>query len=97
MMQYCRYCAWALDYNGEAEDFVCSAPAPCGDDGAGHFYSAAKAKRPNKCKSFSFNPMDVFYTTYGEREYKPRGANRKPKPKADPMENMSLWEDATGG
>ena len=72
MIQYCRYCANALDYNGEAEDFVCSADAECGDFGAGHFYDASKAKRPNKCKHFVFNPLDVFYTTYGEREYKPR-------------------------
>lgn len=72
MIQYCRYCSNALDYNGEAEDFLCSADAECGDFGAGRFYDASKAKRPNKCKHFDFNPLDVFYTTYGEREYKPR-------------------------
>lgn len=72
MKQYCRYCANALDYNGEATDFVCMAKAPCGNNGAGQFYKANKAKRPNKCRHFEFNPMDVFYTTYGEREYKPR-------------------------
>ena len=72
MKQYCRYCAEATDYNGEAEDFVCCASAPCGANGAGRFYPASKAKRPNKCKSFIFCPMDVFFTTYGERHYKPR-------------------------
>lgn len=72
MKQYCRYCANALDYNGEAYDFLCVAEAECGKNGAGCFYPAAKAKRVNKCKYFIFNPLDVFYTTYGEREYKPR-------------------------
>lgn len=72
MKQYCRYCANALDYNGEAEDFLCVANAPCGNNSAGRFYKADKAKRTNKCKYFEFNPMDVFYTTYGDREYKPR-------------------------
>lgn len=48
--QYCRYCANTLDYNGECTDFICTAKAPCGDDGAGRFYKAVKAKRPNKCK-----------------------------------------------
>jgi len=93
MIQYCRYCVWALDYNGEAEDFICSAPAPCGDNGTGHFYSAAKAKRPNKCKSFSFNPLDVFFTTYGEREYKPRP--RQPQAKSEKMDNYSLFDGGT--
>lgn len=77
MTQYCRYCGHAVDYNGEAEDFVCCAKAKCGNDGAGRFYSAAKAKRPNKCKHFSFNPLDVFYTTYGAREYRPREGKEK--------------------
>ena len=72
MNQYCRYCANALDYNGEAEDFVCTADGVCGANGAGKFYSATKAKRKNKCRYFVFNPLDVFYTTYGEREYSPR-------------------------
>ena len=72
IVQYCRYCSHALDYNGEAVDFVCTANAECGDYGAGRFYSANKAKARNRCKHFDFNPLDVFYTTYGEREYKPR-------------------------
>lgn len=87
MKQYCRYCANALDYNGEAEDFLCNAEAPCGNNGAGKFYPAAKAKRPNKCEYFSFNPMDVFYTTYGEREYTPR--------ESKPVQcdgQMSIWD-----
>ena len=72
MKQYCRYCFNALDYNGEATDFLCEANAPCGNYGAGKFYDARKAKRQNKCKYFEFNPLDVFYMAYGEREYKPR-------------------------
>lgn len=79
MKQYCRYCTWACDYNGEATDFICTAPAPCGNNEVGKFYDAAKAKRPNKCKHFDYVPMDVFYTTYGEREYKPRDEYRKRK------------------
>ena len=77
MIQYCRYCVHAIDYNGEATDFICLADAPCGANGAGRSYTAAKAKRPNRCKSFEFNPMDVFWTTYGEREYKPRKRRAK--------------------
>ena len=72
MNQYCRYCANALDYNGDATDFVCTAKAKCGNNGAGQFYNAAKAKRPNKCKYYELNPLDVFYTTYGEHYYTPR-------------------------
>lgn len=72
MKQYCRYCANALDYNGEAVDYLCCANAECGGFTAGRFYKADKAKRVNNCKYFSYNPLDVFYTTYGEREYKPR-------------------------
>ena len=58
--QYCRYCANALDYNGECTDFICTEKAPCGCDGAGRFYKAAKAKRPNKCKYFEFLNADIF-------------------------------------
>lgn len=72
MKQYCRYCSNAIDYNGEATDFICTANAECGNNGAGRMYPAEKAKRINHCKHFSFNPLDVFYATYGEREYKPR-------------------------
>ena len=74
MLQYCRYCSNAIDYNGEATDFLCEAEAPCGNNGAGKFYPASKAKRPNKCPHFSFNPNDLF--RYDERgnfvQYKPR-------------------------
>jgi hypothetical protein len=72
MKQYCRYCFYAVDYNGEAEDFICTANAPCGANGSGRMYPASKAKRVNRCKSFEFNSLDVFYATYGERCYKPR-------------------------
>lgn len=74
MKQYCRYCCNALDYNGEATDFICKADAPCGDNGAGHFYPAIKAKRPNKCKFFEFNENDIFrYNADGSfATYKPR-------------------------
>ena len=88
MKQYCRYCANALDYNGEATDFICMAKAPCGNNGAGQFYKASKAKRPNKCRYFEFNPMDVFYTTYGEREYKPR---QPPALTVEKPEQMKLF------
>lgn len=72
MKKYCRYCANAIDYNGEAEDFVCTADAPCGNNGAGRMYPAKRAKRINHCKYFEFNSLDVFYTTYGEHHYKPK-------------------------
>jgi hypothetical protein len=54
MKQYCRYCANALDYNGEGTEFLCNADAPCGNNGAGRFYDAEKAKRKNKCKYFHY-------------------------------------------
>lgn len=60
MKQYCRYCAHATDYNGDGEDFICSAPAPCGNNGAGQMYPASKAKRANACPHFCFNQIDVF-------------------------------------
>lgn len=90
MKQYCRYCSWAIDYNGEAQDFICTAKAECGNNGAGRFYPASKAKRINKCKHFEFCPTDVFYTTYGEREYKPRG-DYKPRTKKK-FEQIKLGE-----
>ena len=66
--QYCRYCINAEDYNGEGEDFLCFADAPCGNNGAGRFYKAAKAKRANHCKHFEGNVIDIF----SDREYQPR-------------------------
>lgn len=95
MKQYCRYCANAIDYNGEATDFICTAKASCGNDGAGKFYSAAKARKPNKCKHFDFNPLDVFYTTYGEREYKPR-AESKTRNYVGRRAQCSLFDDWKG-
>ena len=84
MKQYCRYCTNAVDYNGEATDFLCLANAECGNNGAGWFYPAEKAKRVNKCKYFEFNELDVFYTTYGERKYKPR-------PRREKLDQMKLF------
>jgi hypothetical protein len=74
MNQYCRYCANALDYNGEGEEFLCEADAPCGNNGAGHFYPTAKAKRANHCKYFSFNEIDIFSLSRGSDmiRYQPR-------------------------
>lgn len=92
MKQYCRYCCNALDYNGEATDFICDANAQCGNNGAGQFYDAKKAKRPNKCKYFEFNPLDVFYTTYGEKEYKPRDKYKKRE--QEQGEQLKLFKEA---
>lgn len=74
MKQYCRYCSLAVDYNGEGEDFICTAKAPCGNNGAGAFYNASKAKCPNKCPHFDFNPNDLFGMDENGnfRQYKPR-------------------------
>lgn len=93
-MQYCRYCENAFDYNGEATDFICTANAPCGNNGAGKFYKASKAKRPNKCPFFVFNELDVFYTTYGERVYKPRKSSNKEQKeqKKTNTEQATIWE-----
>lgn len=88
MKQYCRYCMNAIDYNGEATDFVCMAEAPCGNGGSGKFYDAGRAKRPNKCKFFEFNGLDVFSQAPDGsfRVYKPRQAHG-PK-----MEQMNIFE-----
>ena len=74
MNQYCRYCAHALDYNGEATDFICQAPAPCGANGCGRFYPSRKAKRVNRCKHYEHNGRDIFrIDENGDPiEYKPR-------------------------
>lgn len=71
--QYCRYCANAEDYNGDGTDFVCFADAPCGDNGSGLFYSAAKAKSVNHCKHYAFCGIDIFTA----REYQPRVPREK--------------------
>ena len=94
MKQYCRYCMNAIDYNGEATDCVCMAEAPCGADGSGEFYDAAKAKRPNKCKHYVHCGLDIFsYAPDGSfREYKPR-EYQKPRRKAMPkMEQLDMFE-----
>ena len=69
MAQYCRYCINAEDYNGEGEDFMCFADAPCGKNGEGRFYKAAKAKRINHCKHYDGPAMDIFSL----RAYQPKG------------------------
>ena len=78
MLQYCRYCANAFDYNGEGTDFLCEADAPCGNNGAGRFYDAGRAKRPNKCKHFEFRNADIFRDDESGRpaEYKPYGKRK---------------------
>lgn len=79
MIQYCRYCANALDYNGEGTDFLCTANAPCGYHGTGKFYKADKAKRPNKCKYFDFCNTDIFRQDKSGNftEYKPQNKSKK--------------------
>ena len=67
-----------LDYSNLALQtvtyFKTVAKAPCGDDGAGRFYKAVKAKRPNKCKHFEFLNADIFRQDENGNfaEYKPR-------------------------
>lgn len=90
MKQYCRYCSNAIDYNGEATDFICTAKAPCGNNGAGQLYEAQIAKRTNKCKYFEFNPLDVFYTTYGEKEYKSRVCKKREQAQG---EQLNLFKE----
>lgn len=67
--QYCRYCSYAEDWGGEGTNFVCFANAPCGDNGNGIFYSAAKAKAVNRCKYYGYCGIDIFTN----KEYQPRG------------------------
>lgn len=88
MLQYCRYCSNAFDYNGEGTDFICEADAPCGNDGAGRFYTARKAKRPNKCKHFDFSNADIFrFDDNGNcAEYQPYG-------KRITLDQISLFEE----
>lgn len=88
MLQYCRYCANAFDYNGEGTDFLCEADAPCGDNGAGRFYDARKAKRPNKCKHFDFNNADIFRDDENGNpaEYKPYEPVKK-------LDQISFFEE----
>lgn len=80
MAQYCRYCVHAIDYNGEGTEFICEANAPCGNNGAGQFYPAAKAKRVNHCKHFELNEIDVFGGTRADgtfKTYSPRGPRQR--------------------
>lgn len=78
--QYCRYCSHAFDYNGEGTEFLCSANAPCGNNGSGRFYQASKAKRPNKCRHFDFCNADIFRQDENGNfaEYKPRKVTSNP-------------------
>ena len=72
MNQYCRYCAYALDYNGEETEFLCEIKD--------EFFPASKAKHINRCKDFDFNPSDIFRTLPNGSfaQYQPR-APYKPK------------------
>ena len=74
MNQYCRYCSNAFDYNGEGTDYLCAAKAPCGANGSGQFYNAAKAKRVNHCKYYEHSGYDIFRVDEnGEcAQYRPR-------------------------
>ncbi len=99
MKQYCRYCANALDYNGECEDFLCEADAPCGNNGCGRFYPASKAKRLNRCKHFVFNPNDIFSAAPDGsfRQYQPRGPY---KPRAEQIKEsgqIGMFDGPQGG
>lgn len=60
MKQYCRNCIHAKDYHGEGMDYFCTAEAPCGGNGAGRMYRAARAKRPNQCKAYCYGAWDIF-------------------------------------
>lgn len=93
MNQYCRYCCHALDYNGEGVDFICEAAAPCGNNGAGKFYSVDKAKRINKCKHFIFNENDIFrYDANGNFAiYKPRD-DYKVRERGTVLDQISMME-----
>ena len=57
MKQYCRYCS------------RCSYGDVCYCDAKRKTMSEEAAKKPNNCKDFDFNPLDVFDP---EKEYKPR-------------------------
>ena len=95
MLQYCRYCCNAFDYNGEGEDFICEANAPCGNNGAGAFYPASKAKRPNKCPHFEFCEYDIFRAAAdgGFVSYRPRAATGKAQaaPETATIDQQSLF------
>ena len=73
MKQYCRYCMFAIDYDGS---LICQANAPCGKNGSGKCYDIEKAKRMNKCKHFEFNSNDLLGALENGnfRQYKPREA-----------------------
>ena len=60
MKQYCRHCIHAKGYHGEGMDYFCTAEAPCGGNGAGRMYRAARAKRPNQCKAYCYSEEDIF-------------------------------------
>lgn len=81
MIQYCRYCSHAVDYSCDGFSFICTAPSPCGLNGAGKQYSATKAKRPNSCPHFEFCENDVFGMDENGnfRTYKPRTKKAPPE------------------
>ena len=75
MKQYCRYCIYALEYDGY---LICEANAPCGNCGTGASYKIEKAKQLNRCKHFEFNPNDLLGQCENGsfRLYAPRAARQ---------------------
>ena len=86
MNQYCRYCAYALDYNGKKTEFLCEIKD--------QFFKADKAKRLNKCKDFDFNPSDIFRTLPNGSfaQYQPRAAYKPRVVQAKEAGQISLTE-----
>ena len=64
MKQYCRYCCYAT----QVEEDMCAC------EKLNIVMEKQKACRPNKCKMFEFNELDVF--NFG-RKYKPRKAKEQ--------------------
>lgn len=63
MIQYCRYCAYAVLIG---EDIVyCEVKKQTRDK--------SKCMTPNKCKRFGFNEIDVFDT---DKKYQPKKVKR---------------------
>ena len=78
MKQYCRYCMFAIDYDGS---LICQAIATCGNNGSGRSYDLEKSKRINNCKHFEFNPNDLLGALENGnfRQYKPRESKTPPE------------------